>query len=252
MTDLFQPTPQDDIQDLDPNKNYYDDLVGEGKPFSTNEALARSKVESNLFIERLKTEQAGLRQELNSRVKMEEFLERLSDIERHKLNSIQQTKSPTSNEQDGPGAKQADALTPEDITQLLDNKLSERERLNKATQNVELVKQKLQESLGPNYATKLEQMTNTLGLSKEFLNNVASTSPSAFLKLVGLDSQKQTDLFTSPPKNQLSTGFKPTTGEKNWDYFEDIRKKDPKKYWTPSVQNEMHLQAHKLGEAFKS
>lgn len=244
MTDLFQPNDSQDQTELDHNKNYLEELVGEGKKFSSPEALAKSKAEADLFIERLKTEQLGLRQELNSRVKMEEFLDKLNTF---------QSKSPT-NDLDAPGAKKDDTqrLTSEDITKLLDTKLSERERQQKAFQNVEVVKQKLQETLGPNYATKLEQMTSTLGLSKEFLNSVASSSPAAFLKLVGVEEKKAGDLFFSPPKSQMNTeGFRPTGDKKDWDYYEEIRKKDPRKYWTSTVQNEMHLQAQKLGDAFK-
>lgn len=245
MTDLFQPNDSLDQTELDPTKNYLEELVGEGKKFSSAEALAKSKAEADQFIERLKLENSGIRQELNSRVKMEEFLDKLNTF---------QSKSPT-NDQDGLGAKKDDGtkLTQEDIATLLDTKLSERETKQKAMQNVELVKQKLQETLGPNYATKLEQMTNTLGLSKEFLNSVASSSPAAFLKLVGVEEGKKAgDLFSSPPKSQFNTeGFKPTGDKRDWSFYEEIRKKDPRKYWTVSVQNEMHQQAVKLGEAFK-
>jgi hypothetical protein len=246
MTDLFDQNnlPQDDI---DPTKNYYEELVGEGKKFSDNEALAKSIVHKDSFIERLKAEQAGLRQELNTRVKMEEFID--------KMNTLSQVKSP-SNGQDSPGRTTEDnpkGLTDEDLNKLLDTKLSEREKQLKATLNVEQVKQKLQEALGPQYATKLEQMTNTLGLSREYLNSIASTSPAAFLKLVGIEEKKsRDDIFTPPPRSQVNpdTQVSFNSGSRNVKYYENLFNNDPEKYWSPKVQNEMHADRKKLGARF--
>lgn len=248
MTDLF--TQSDETLSIDPEKDYFEELVGEGKSFTDAKALARAKVESNLFIERLKTENAGIRQELNSRVKMEEFIDRMETLQK-------QTKSP-SNERDAPDHEMVDqkGLTTEDITKLLDNRLTERERLSKASQNVELVKNKLQEVLGPNYATKLEQMTNNLGLSREYLNSIASNSPTAFLKLVGVTADRSStteDVFTPPPRSQVNPdAFRPsdTATDKNYKHYERIFKSDPTLYWSPKIQNELTATRRKMGAKF--
>lgn len=227
MTDLFQDHIDDPI--IDENKDYLSELVGEGKKFSDPAALARGKYEADLFVERLKTEMSGLRNELNSRVKMEEFLD--------KLNSYQTPKSPDAGQQPPVGAKEdGSKLTPEDVLKLVD----QREQKQKANENVSKVMNKLQESLGPNYATKLKQVTQSLGLSQDHINSLASTSPEALYKLLGLDEKRQ-DLFQSPPHSQVNTlGFKSTGGNKDWKYFDDIKKKDARKYWSTPVQNEMH------------
>jgi len=238
MTDLFQ---DQDINDpvIDDNKDYLTELVGEGKKFSDPKALARGKYEADLFVERLKQENLGLRNELNSRVKMEEFLD--------KLNSSQNTKSPDAGQQPPDQDKgSTPGLKPEDVLKLLD----QREQQSKATQNVNKVKERLQESLGPNYANKLKQVANTLNLSTEHLNTLAATSPDALYKLIGLEDKKQ-EPFQAPPRNQMSSSFSPTNTSRDWDYYEDLRKKDKLKYWSPAVQNQMHQDAIRLGEKFK-
>src|SRR4029450_8159059 len=75
MTDLF--SDESDIN-VDPNKNYLEELVGEGKKFKTPEDLARGKAESDSFIERLQKELHGLRNELKSRLQLEEVVDRIS------------------------------------------------------------------------------------------------------------------------------------------------------------------------------
>ena len=45
---------------IDPEKDYTAELVGEGKKFKDNKELARSKVESDLFISHLQKEEIGI------------------------------------------------------------------------------------------------------------------------------------------------------------------------------------------------
>lgn len=240
MTDLFQDDPA--LDTIDPTKKYLEELVGEGKKFSDPEALARGKAEADLFIERLKQENVGIRNELNSRVKMEEFLD--------KLNSSQQAKSPDAGQQPSDQAKAETSpnLKPEDVIKLLD----QREQQSKAVGNVNKVKERLQEVLGPNYTTKLKQVASNLNLSTDHLNSLASTSPEAFYKLIGLEDKKP-DAFQAPMRNQMQvTGFKPENTVRDWDYYQKLKAdKGVTHYWSTAVQNQLHLDAHRLGDKFK-
>lgn len=238
MTDLFLDQI-DDLPTIDENKNYLEELVGEGKKFSDPTALARGKYEADLFVERLKQENLGLRNELNSRVKMEEFLD--------KLNTSSQQKSPDAGQQPSDLDKGTPGLKPEDVIQLLDK----REQQKAASQNVNRVKERLQETLGPNYANKLKQVAQDLGLSTDNLNSLASTSPDAFFKVVGIETKKEQDLFQAPLRNQMSPTFTPKDTVKDWNYYEDLRKKDKIRYWSTAVQNQMHQDAMRLGDKFK-
>lgn len=69
MTDLFNNKPTDQAPaapaqtDL-PDTSYFDALVGEGKKFTSQEALARGKYESDLYVTQLQAENAGMRAQI--------------------------------------------------------------------------------------------------------------------------------------------------------------------------------------------
>ena len=81
MTDntIFDATVEQSTEDT-PETSYYDRMVGEGKKFKDNEALAYSNFEKDRFIEQLKREQKELRDDLNSRLNMEELVNKLGLI----------------------------------------------------------------------------------------------------------------------------------------------------------------------------
>ena len=246
MTDLFT-TDNTNTNNIDPNKDYLTELVGEGKKYSDVAALARSRVEADQFIERLKSETQGLRTELQTRTTLEEVLDKLSNPER--------TQPPT-NSNNQQSETEATALKPEDIAKLVDERVSERERARAANANLESAKRVLAQAYGNDYAQRLYDETSSLGLSKDYVNNLAQTAPKALFKLLGIDetaSQKPTqrnDLFV-PPQSQVRTNPTSSVGnDRNEKYYQDLRRKDPNTYWSTKVQNQMHQDALRLGESF--
>lgn len=239
MTDLFEGS-----SDHEDTEIKLEDLVGDGKKFKSIEDLAKGKLESDRFIAQLQQELKGIREELNTRITLTEFMDNFK-------NSNTQPNQPSGDNQDRPGGEST-ALKPEDLRKLLDEELAKREQVNVARQNLNTVKQRLSEAFGPNYATRLENEAQKLGVTKEFLNNMAASTPSAFLRLVGVDApaQKVNEDIFSPPTSQR-TGTPLGNGTvKNKAYFDKIRQTDPKAYWTPAVQNELHREAARQGEAF--
>jgi hypothetical protein len=246
VTDLFSSNQDNgsDIPHVDPNKNYVEELVGESKKFKTVEELARGKYEADQFIERLKQEQAALRDELNSRKRLEEVADLLSSQQKN-----QSTEGPPPARDDG---DKGNTLTPEQLEKMFDERLSKREQQQVRTNNINTVKQKLTETFGQNFAAKLEQEAQSLGVTKEYLTNLAAESPSAFYRLVGLDAQKpQSNTYSPLPSSVNQAAFAPNvTGERTQTFYEKIKKDDPRTYWSPKVQNEMHRDAQRLGAKF--
>src|SRR6478752_10635011 len=60
---ILDNTNQPDPVQIDPNKNYLEELVGEGRKFKSPEELARGKAESDLYIEHMKGRMDELRQD---------------------------------------------------------------------------------------------------------------------------------------------------------------------------------------------
>lgn len=248
MTDLF--TQNTDNTSADPNKKYYDDLVGEGKKFKTQEDLARAKIESDRFIEQLKGELGGIRQELNTRLTLEQMMDKIS-APKEPLNP-----DSGNNQLPGNGEGGAKQLTEEDFDRIIEQRLSKADKARTQEANMNYVRTALEEKYGPQFATHLKETASTLGVGEEFLNNLAKEQPKAFLRLVESEVPKQPQaapngLFTPPQGRQVTPTktFTPT-GDRKMSYYNDLKSKDPSLYWSPSVQNQLHQDAIRLGETF--
>lgn len=242
---------------VDPNKDYLSEYVGEGKKFKDPADLARAKAHSDAFIERLQRELSGIRNELNTRAKLEELMDRMSATNTDRNVTTQATQTAAENGQDGTATRN---LSPEDIEKVVEQRLAAREHERQITNNVSAVKNRLMAEFGDNYVAELEARTKALGLSKDFVAEIAKKEPKALFALLGIESvngsqqKSQNDVFSAPPKSSVNTaGFSAVgTSEKKFTDFEKIRKTDPARYWSAQVQNELHRQAMKLGEKFYS
>jgi hypothetical protein len=242
MTDLFDDTDETPV--IDPNKDYLSELVGEGKKYKDPAALARAVMEKESFIEKLKGETSGLRQELNTRLKLEEVVDRISKPQSPSSEAIQQA-----TEQDG-----QPAINPEDIVQKVRDSLTADQKKAQRAKNLEYVESKLQEAFGPGFKRTMKQQAQKLGLGQDFSQNLAAEQPEAFLKLFDVKPQPEVNSTAQDiPQssfNSESLGFRPDTGVRRKSYYDNLKKADAKAYWSVSVQNQMHKDAQKQGEAF--
>lgn len=221
---------------IDPEKNYLEELVGEGKKFESPEELARGKAEADAFIARLENEQQQLRDELNKRLKLEEF----RDLLNSQPSNSNQRKPDDEEPQTGKSA-----MSPEEIERLLEERLNRRDAQQTAMQNVNAVKEKLQGTYGPNYAQHLKRQAAEIGMTEQEVERLAASNPKVLFKLFGVDEKKtENDLF-SPPRNQTTS--LPKSNIKGDSYYEKMRKDEPDLYWSPKIQNEIFAQMKELG-----
>lgn len=252
MTDLFS-APTTPMGEENTNKNYLEELVGEGKKFKTPEELARGKAESDAFIQRLQGELAGIRQELSTRQTLEQLMDKMAAEK-----GTQQTNQQSYNQdsEGGEGKAVGKSFTEEDIARLVEERLSASEKARIHNSNLESVQKALVASFGSDYVTHLKDKASELGVSEEYLTNMAKETPKAFLKLVEASGEPRgttPGLFSPPPTHGLPSsnkqGFAPT-GQRKQSWYENLRKTNPTEYWSPSTQNRMHQEAISLGEAF--
>lgn len=239
--------PFDDNNELqvDPTKNYFEELVGEGKKFQDAAALARAKVESDNFIKRLQQETAGLREELKTRTTVDEFV--------NKLKNSEGQQNPA---QDPPAGNEDTkrSTSPEEIEALIEQTLTKRQTQVQKENNYRQTVNAINEAFGTDAPSIVKAKANELGMSLQQLKEIAETNPKAFLRLVEADNPptREADLFAPPPRSTTSVPSAQTsnTNMKNNSFYEKMRLSDPNKYWSPQVQNEIHLQAQRLGEKF--
>jgi hypothetical protein len=212
----------------------------------TPEEVLNAKIESDLYIKTLTARTDQIRDDylrLREEAQAKASLQDLIDRHEKSLNNPD-TSTHTNVEQTQP------SLKAEDIETLLEQKLSQRELMTKQNTNFNAVKAKLQEQFGDNYNTVLKQRMDTLGLDQEFTDNLAKTHPSVFLKTFGLDAVRQ-DSYSPPPRsNQRPDRFAPVAKKRDWNYYQELNKRDPRAYLDPKIAIQMHNDAIALGNDF--
>lgn len=246
MNDLLKQSDPTEPQ-LDPNKNYLEELVGPGKKFADAEALAKGKWYADQMIEiknqredELRAEYIRVSEENKAKANLAELIDQYKD----RLTNSDHTPAKVDDTQQFDMTK---------IDSLLEEKLQRAEVTRRQEQNFSLVENKLKERYGNNYANVLKQETEALGLSKDFVNQMARTQPEAFLRLVGADRKPAEDTFQAPVRsNQRSDNFAPKGNEKRtWSYYQNLKRTQPNIYFDRKTAVQMAQDAVSLGEAFQ-
>lgn len=250
--DLFQNDDDQNIDTLtvDPDKDYLSELVGPDKKFKTEKDLARGKVESDAFISHLTREMKNLREDYlkmreegASRARLEEVLEQIKELKSASNNAADED---VANE-----TQDKSAFDPNEIDTLIATKLREAEDKKRREANMDIVRNKLRERFGENFGSALREQTRTLGLTEEFVKQLAETSPQALFRTLGLDNTNRENFQTPPHTSRnTNTSFSSRNTQPTYSYYEEMRVKDPKKYYDNKTQIQMHKDAQRLGADF--
>lgn len=227
-TDVFDPT---NVPATEGSANPLADLVGDGKKFKTVEDLAKGKAESDAYIEQLKRETAALREELKKATLTDEQLEGL----RNEIKTLREAKPQGSRDDTNP------ALTVDSIKSLVAETITKTELNRTAQQNVLEANSAVVKQFGTleNAAAAVKAKAAEIGMSMEALRDIAAKSPTAFLKIVGVDpvlnveplSPSRVEPVGDPkqPHVRLAAGSK--------EFFDNILKTQGRSvYFSPSVQ----------------
>ena len=242
------PPTEQEIE-FDPTKDYFAELVGEGKKFKTSADIAKKIYHADQTIELMKkrldqdhAEILRLRNEQETKARLEDLVNQLSNS-KEKLSSNNQ---PTVNEEKKP------EVDLKQIESLVLSKIQETDSQRKAQENFESVRAKLIERFGSNYQSAVKEQIDTLGISAEDFDSMARKSPRAVLRTLGLD-QQNVENFNAPPRtNKMPDIFKPRGAEKrSWAYYQNLKKTDPRKWADRSTMIQMQKDAIELGEAFR-
>lgn len=240
----------EDLNTVDPTKDYLTELVGENKKFKTPQDLARGKQEADLYIETMKSRMDEMRADylrVMEENKAKATLQELIDQHKRSLEQEPNRENPNASIVEKPG------IDPKDLDSLLDTKIKAREAEIKRQENYDIVRKKLEERFGPNFQRSLKEQVRNLELDDDYVNELARRSPNAFFKTLGIDQEPRQSGFQAPPQSsQRSDSFAPKGGEKRtWSYYQNMKKTNPKLYLDPKTTVQMHNDAQLLGEAFK-
>ncbi len=245
MTDILDETS---LTQIDPDRKYLQDLVGEDKKFKSNEDLARGKHISDSYITLLekrldasRQEYMDLNQQYNARAKIEELLDQMA---------VQRSSSEQPIVKDD--KIQAPQFDPKQLDVLISNKISENETAKRQQDNANFVRDKIIKEYGSDYQNIVNRQINELGLTREEFNSMARIQPKVLLRSLGLDEQIKQDPFRSLPQSQQrTTTTGPTVEKRTWAYYQDLKKKDPSRWLSKDIAVQMHNDAIALGEDFR-
>lgn len=255
MTNLLDQTNNDNVDDtlppVDPNKNYLEELVGEGKKFKTVEDLARGKYEADRTIlhkdkqfDLMRNDYLETKQDRDARANLAELIEQL------KQQRQQITSSDTTQMRTNPDEREPQEIDLTKVDERVATKLKEIELARKQEENVRQVDNKLREHYGENYKGTLKQQVDKLGLTQDFVNDLAKNYPTVLYRTLGLDQQPPREDFQAPPRNQ-QVSFAPNVQKRTWSFYEKLRKEQPDVYWDPKTQTQLIKDSNTLGKEFR-
>jgi hypothetical protein len=228
MADIFEDKPGENIP-------AYEELVGDGKKFKTNEDVAKKIFHSDKHISELERELEELRTELRSRSNLEDMLKDLKTGE--------QTPTPL---EPGQEAK-PEVNIKEEVKKLL----SEQKSQEQLEANVSVVRDGLKQRFGDDYNNHLLAIAKELNVSVDFLRDVGVKSPSGFFKLI--DSVKASGPMKSntPPQSRVDAAHNlDTNSVHNRRYYRELKQKDRNLYFSARVQRQMYEDAMRMGSEF--
>lgn len=246
MTTLFQP----ETNTIDPQKNYRDELVGEGKKFKTDEDLARGKYESDAYINTLtkkldevQADMLRIKQESDARASLEDLVTQMKTPKEPAVNTI------TPSVLDG--NTKPYLSNPDEVKHIASSTYNEMKLREQEDNNLDLIVGKLKERYGDNYTSQLKTQATSLGLSDQEVEAMARRTPNVLIKALGLDA-RQGEGFQAPPRSGTRTDqFSPNVPKRTWAYYQNLKKTNSTLYWDPKTTVQMHKDAEALGTAFE-
>lgn len=220
-----------------------DDVIAKWKD-KPQEDLLEAKAEADMYIETLKHRFDDISKdylELKEQQKTGEQLQALIDrLDNAKDLSPDDTNKDTVQ----PGMK------PEDIERLIDQRYSQHQQRIRQNENLTTMQAKLRESLGDNYQEAYKQRLDALGLTPEFADDLAKNHPTVFVKTFGLEQQAPQSPHQLPRNTQRPTTFAPQTKKRDWNFYQEMKKNNPRMYLDPKIAVQMHEDALALGSDF--
>ena len=235
--DVFNPQTPDVVVDLG-----FNDLVGEGRKYKDPDELAKAYAHIEAHVRKIEAENARIRAERDTR----------------EANPNPNPNPSAGREQEGnpdpgnpPPQREAPKPDPVDFRSQIREEVRALNETERAVANMEAAAAKLVEIYGnPLEANKaLQARANELGVSVDWLRDSAGRSPKAFYASMGI-TEGTTPRSQHTPSSGGGHRLEGGSEVRNFEYFEKIRKDNPKLYFSATTQREMMAAARTMGSDF--
>lgn len=243
-----QETKTEDEQDQGNQEDWLTKVVQDkGEHWQDPQVIAKGYVAAQEHIKNLERQIAEAGEDLEKRKYVEDLVEQLRQAQ-----ATPSAGTPDAGKQSGDGQENTTPKPDEEsLKSLIEETLTQREQQNSRQQNLSFADKKLEELYGTEAASTVEQRSKELGMSKDRLTEIASESPTAFFKLIGEEVKREPNPVTGGTVNTSAQGFaNQSNQQRNFSYYQKMRREDPRNYYSPKVQNQMLQDRTKLGEDF--
>ncbi|MGE3523031.1 MAG: hypothetical protein AB7I96_09220 [Candidatus Dadabacteria bacterium] len=213
--------------------------IGEGKKYKTPDEALQSVPHAQEHIRKLEQTLNEMRDELASRSKLDDLIQRLDT-----QNSMGNGGEPSTS------AQPVESFDPLKVQSLLDEMLTKRELEAKTKANLGQVVTSLKAQFGDQAEAAYVAKARELGLSKQEFDQIAARSPQMVLAHFPKQESRGNVATRSDvnPAALPSIGGNAKPGTHAW--YKELRKADPKSYFSKEVQVRMHEDAQRLGADF--
>lgn len=246
---MNNPTPTPDSTQNDPTGSVLGALVGPGKKYANEEALAKSRLDADAYIQKLENETAELRSVTNTLLsEMDQLKARASILDRINPpgnNGTDPSRQPVSNPSQPPAPN---AISQDDVEKLIE----QAEQKKAARKNISDVDAALTKALGSDAQAYVKQKASDLGMDVEELHAIAAKSPNAFLSMIGINSQGPVPGNSMYVAGNPRGVQNPSAPIRNKSFYDKMQKEmgTVKFVMDKNVQIQMHKDMQALGDNF--
>ena len=209
--------------------------------FRDPEVAAKSLLTANEHITSLERQLTEMRSDLSNRMSAEKALEAVNA--KAEEIAAQVTRVAT------PEVEPTTGLDPEKVEAIVSAALEKSDTEKTHRDNANRINLKLQELYGDQAVAKVQERANELGMTVDQMVQTAKATPDAFMAMLNPPSNPETNAISHTQVNSASTAFS-NTSERNYAFYDKIRKENPVAYFSPKTQKQMHKDALELGDKF--
>lgn len=236
MTDLFT------TDSVDQTESQREELLNKWKDKPAEELL-KAKVEADLFINTLTKRQDDLNRDYLEMKKQLDATASLQELRDQILNAKTTSNSESPHANEGNESHKTETV---DIKKEFETLYAQTREAERKLENTNKVMNTLKDRFGNSF----QEVLRDTGLSDNRIREIAAESPEAIFRLVGLNQQQES--FQAPMRNTQNSFMPKKQQKRDWNYYQEMKKTNPKLYLDPKIAVQMHNDAIEMGDSFYS
>jgi hypothetical protein len=237
-----------DAEKAEEQTSFLEQLVKvKGENWKDTEVLAKGKLEADAYIAQLEEQAKQLREDLAK----QDYAKQLIDQLQNKATESAPVKTEEPNNNNSGTHTDGNTqpkVSGDDLKSLVSETMSALEKEKNIVANVTFVSQELEKTHGNDATAFVARKAQELGMSLARLEEIAKESPTAFFTLIGEAKKDIPSMIKGSIKTEAANITR--TDERNWNYYQELRRKDKSLYYNPKTQQQMLEDKKRLGRNF--